>query len=107
MGHSAGRVVAEFQSGAANQVINHSERKGPSKNRLMRSRVNQVQPRLCTSPPCVSPNSEILQGPGGVGPSPHRGPLIAVERGAQRLSLNGATLTTVCRNDAVYLSDAN
>lgn len=29
------RVVAEFQSGAANQVINHSGGKGPSKNRLM------------------------------------------------------------------------
>jgi len=40
------RVVAEFQSGVANQVINHSGGKGPSKNRLMRSRVNQVQARL-------------------------------------------------------------
>lgn len=40
------RVVAEFQSGAANQVINHSGGKGPSKNRLMRSRVNQVQASL-------------------------------------------------------------
>lgn len=37
------RVVAEFQSGTANQVINHSRGKRPSKNRLMRSRVNQVQ----------------------------------------------------------------
>jgi len=40
------RVVAEFQSGVANQVINHSGGKGPSKNRLMRSCVNQVQARL-------------------------------------------------------------
>lgn len=44
-GHGV-RVVAEFQSGTANQVINHSEGKGPSKNRLMWSRVNQVQARL-------------------------------------------------------------
>lgn len=55
-GHGV-RVVAEFQSGAANQVINHSGGKGPSKNRLMRSRVNQVQAACRLR---VSLNSEIL-----------------------------------------------
>jgi len=60
-GHGA-RGVAEFQSGAANQVINHSEGKGPSKNRLIRSHVNQVQARLPATP-AVSLYSEILLRP--------------------------------------------
>jgi len=72
------RVVAEFQSGIANQVINHSGCKGPSKNRLMRSRVNQVQARL----PAVSVfrwTAKYSKTGSAIVPL-HQRPLIAVTR---------------------------
>lgn len=90
-GEHEARVVAEFQSGAANQVINHSEGKGPSKNRLMRSHVNQVQTGATAaglpSPCFVVQRNTLRPGREYHRRAAHPRPLIAVALCA-RLSLN-------------------